>query len=45
MQLSFLNLKHCQVSLVTKPLYYGISVIGIGVCLGSNTGLGINPAR
>ena len=34
-----------KVALMARPVYYGLVVLGLGLCLGSNTGVGFNPAR
>ena len=34
-----------KISPVARPLYYGASMLGVGVCLGTNCGVGLNPAR
>ena len=30
---------------VARPVFYGATMLGVGVCLGSNCGVGLNPAR
>lgn len=37
--------KRNKVALMARPVYYGLLVLGLGLCLGSNTGVGFNPAR
>ena len=34
-----------KISPAARPLYYAATMLGVGVCLGSNCGVGLNPAR